>query len=38
MNRWLVFSGYQGIVIGVRPRVDKYLLAASRLQALLESW
>lgn len=38
VNRWIVYSAYQGLIFRVRPRVDKYLQAAIRLQALLESW
>jgi hypothetical protein len=36
-NRWIVHSAYQGFLI-VRPRIVKYLRAASRLDALLNSW
>ncbi len=38
VNRWIVYSAYQGFLVRVRPRVIKYLEAANRLQALLASW
>lgn len=34
---WTVYSAYQGFIT-VRPRVVKYLKAASRLETLLQSW
>jgi hypothetical protein len=37
-NRWIVYSAYQGFLFGIRPRVVKYLQAAVRLQASLNSW
>ena len=37
-THWVIWSGFQGFLLGVGPRVAKYLEAAPRLDDLLKRW